>query len=38
MNVRVEPNWVFRKLYNKLLNELQTYWMNWDPKPLSGEY
>jgi len=31
-------NWGFRKLYNKLHNELQTYWMNCDPKPLSGEY
>jgi len=31
-------NWVFRKLYNKLRNELQTYWMNCAPKSLSGEY
>jgi len=29
---------VFQKLYNKLHNELQTYWMNWDRKPLGGEY
>jgi len=31
-------NWGFRKLYNKLRNKLQTYWMNCDPKPLSGKY
>ena len=31
-------SWQCEELYNKLRNKLQTYWMNCDPKPLSGEY